>query len=167
MAHLIDKTLIKTKIASDDEITFDTNALKLLEEIGKNKTIRQIATETELSPIEFKRSLKKLFTLKMVKLETSDPRFYVSESFIEFTRNFLIQIAGPLGEILLTETAEQMELDTAQIPIEMVDEFISNIANQVPAQKQREKFRAVMLEQIKMLKGYGSLGYHLNRGDLN
>jgi len=167
MANIVDRLLIKTAPAFDSKIAIDQNMATLLSEIDNKKSFRQIATKTALSSAAFKESLKKLVSLKLVKMENTAQESYITENFLIYTRNILIQVAGPLGEILLLETAEQMALDMAKIPTNIVEEFISNIASQVPGQKQRTEFKSIMLEKIKLLRGYGDLKTRHKIGDLN
>ena len=152
MANLLDMQFRKTNLASNSEITFDSDMLKLLMAIDENKTIRQIAADVEFTPSAFKESLVKLIKLKLIEqVATTAPVSYVGEAFLERTREVLVQLAGPLGEVLIEETAEQMNLDVTKIPRSSVGDFIYNIAKQMPGEKQKTEFSSVMMEQIKLI----------------
>ncbi len=154
MANLLDMCFRKTDLASTGEITFTADMLKLLMAIDANKTIRQIAADVELTPSAFKESLMKLIKLKLIEqAEATAPMSYVGEAFLERTRETLVELIGPLGEMLIEEAAEQMGLDVTKIPKANVGDFIYNIANQMPGEKQKNEFRTVMLAEIKLLGG--------------
>ena len=73
------------------------------------------------------------------------------EAFLERTREVLVQLTGPLGEVLIEEAADQMNLDVTKIPSASVGDFIYNIAKQMPGEKQKNEFSTVMLKEIKLL----------------
>jgi len=152
MANLLDMCFKKTNLASTSEITFDSDMLKLLMAVDDSKTIRQIAADVELTPSAFKESLIKLIKLKLIEqVETAIPVSYVGDAFLERTREVLVDLTGPLGEVLIEETAEQMGLDMTQIPRDRVGDFIHNIARQMPGEKQKNEFSTVMLKEINLL----------------
>lgn len=154
MANLLDMYYRKKNLASSDEIAFDSGMLTLLMAIDENKTIRQIASDVELTSSAFKESLIKLIKLKLIEqVEAAGPASYVGEAFLERTRDVLVQLTGPLGEVLIEETAGQMNLAVNQIPKARVADFIYNIAQQMPGEKQKNEFSTVMLKEIKLL-GY-------------
>lgn len=152
MANLLDMYFRKTNLASNSEITFDSDMLKLLMAVDENKTIRQVAADVAMTPSSFKESLVKLIKLKLIEqVEAAAPASYVGEAFLERTREVLIQLTGPLGEVLVEETLEDMNLDATKLPREIVGDFIYNIAKQMPGEKQKNEFSTVMLEEIKLL----------------
>ena len=152
MANLLDMHFRKTNLASTNEITFDSDMLKLLMAIDEDKSIRQIAGEVDLSPSAFKESLMKLVKLKLIEqVQVAPPGSYVGEAFMAQLREVLVSLTGPLGEVLIEETAEQMNLDMSKIPRAQIGDFIYNIANQMPGEKQKNEFSTTMLEEIKLL----------------
>jgi len=152
MANLLDMHFKKTNLASNNEITFDSDMLKLLMAIDEDKTIRQIAGEVNFSPAAFKESLMKLIKLKLIEqVEAAAVVSYVGEAFMARLLEVLVDLTGPLGEVLIEETAEEMNLDIKKIPRARVGDFVYNIANQMPGDKQKNEFSTAMLEEIKML----------------
>jgi predicted transcriptional regulator len=152
MANLLDMHFRKTNLASNNEITFDSDMLKLLMAIDEDKTIRQIAGDVDLSPSAFKESLMKLIKLKLIEqVQVAPAGSYVGEAFMARLREVLVSLTGPLGEVLIEETAEEMNLDITKIPRAKVGDFVYNIANQMPGEKQKNEFSTTMLEEIKLL----------------
>ena len=152
MANLLDMHFRKTNLASNNEITFDSDMLRLLMAIDEDKTIRQIAGDIALTPSAFKESLMKLIKLKLIeKVNAAALVSYIGEAFIARLQEVLVSLTGPLGEVLIEETAEEMNLDIKKIPRARVGDFVYNIANQMPGDKQKNEFSTAMLEEIKML----------------
>jgi len=152
MANLLDMHFRKTNLASTNEITFDSDMLKLLMAIDEDKTIRQIAGEVALSPSAFKDSLMKLVKLKLIEqVQVAPAGSLVGEAFMARLLEILVSLTGPLGEVLIEETAEQMNLDINKIPRAQIGDFVYNIANQMPGEKQKNEFSTTMLEEIKLL----------------
>lgn len=152
MANLLDMHFRKTNLASTNEITFDSDMLKLLMAIDEDKSIRQIAGEVDLSPSAFKESLMKLVKLKLIEqVQVAPAGSYVGEAFMARLREVLVSLTGPLGEVLIEETAEQMNLEINKIPRAQIGDFVYNIANQMPGDKQKNEFSTTMLEEIKLL----------------
>ncbi len=152
MANLLDMHFKKTNSASNNEITFDSDMLKLLMAIDEDKTIRQIAGDVDLIPAAFKESLMKLIKLKLIEqVEAAAVVSYVGEAFMARLLEVLVDLTGPMGEVLIEETAEEMNLDIKKIPRARVGDFVYNIANQMPGDKQKNEFSTAMLDEIKML----------------
>ena len=113
---------------------------------------REQAVSKTFGSSAFKESLIKLIKLKLIEqAEVAAAGSYVGEAFLTRMREVLVSLTGPLGEVLIEETAEDMNLDTAKIPRAKVGDFVYNIANQVPGEKQKNEFSAAMLEEIKLL----------------
>ena len=122
--------------------------LKLLLAIDAGKNIGQIAKEVGLPPAAFKASLVKLVKLQLIERveETGD---YVHDDFLKTVSETLIQLMGPLGEVLIEEVAEEMQIRGRKIPKSTLADFIYNIAREIPAEKQSNEFKKTMLEEMK------------------
>ena len=152
MAKLLDAHFRKTNLASLNEITFDAAMLKLLLAIDEDRTIRQIAGDADLTPSAFKESLMKLIKLKLIEqVAAAAVVAYVGEAFMARLQEVVVSLTGPLGEVLIEETAKDMNLDIKKIPRARVGDLVYNIANQMPGEKQKNEFRTAMLEEIKIL----------------
>lgn len=152
MANLLDMHFRKTNLASSHEITFDADMLKLLMAIDEDKTLRQIIGDVAMTPSAFKKSLMKLIKLKLIEqVDAAAIVSYVGEAFIARLRDLLVALTGPVGEVLMAEIAEEMNLDIKKIPRDQLGDFVYNIANQMPGEKQKNEFSTAMLEEIKTL----------------
>lgn len=150
MANLLDSYFKKTNISTANEITFDPDMLKLLMAIDERKTLRQIATEVSLRPEAFKQSFTKLVRLKLIE-EVQDMTTYVGREFVDRVKATLIELAGPLGEVLIEDAAEELNLPLDRIPKTDVADLIYRITQNIPGEKEQNTFRKVMLEELKGL----------------
>ena len=148
MANLLNAHFRRTNRENANDITFDPDMLKLLLAIDETKTIGEIAKEVGLSSVAFKASLVKLVKLNLIERveETGD---YVHEDFLKTVSETLVQLMGPLGEMLIEEVAEDMQLHGRKIPKSTLADFIYNIAREIPAEKQSNEFKKAMLEEMK------------------
>jgi hypothetical protein len=124
--------------------------LKLLMAIDENKPILDIAKEIKMDPAVFRESFLRLFKLKLIE-EVKPKVVYIEDSFITILRETLINLTGPLGEMLLEETAEEMGFRMPKIPKSNVADFIYQIAQEIPGGKEQAEFKKVMIQEIKNL----------------
>ncbi len=141
----------KCDFTSYDETVFDSNMLKLLLAIDENKSILQIAKEINMDPVVFKESFLKLYKLKLIE-EVKPDVAYVEESFLTRLSDALSAHIGPLGEIVLEETAEKMNFKMPKIPKASIADFVYQVALEIPGDKEQVEFKKVMLQEIKNLK---------------
>ena len=63
----------------------------------------------------------------------------------------VIGLIGPLGDILVDDTAKEMGVDTHRIPISTLPHFITILAREIPSTKQSNAFRETMLKEMKSM----------------
>lgn len=150
MTKLQNARFKKTNFSSYDETVFDTDMLKLLMAVDENKPILQIAKEINMDPVVFRESFLKLFKLKLIE-EVKPKVIYVDESFVASLREALINLTGPLGEMLMEETAEKMEFSLPKIPKSSAADFVYQVAQEIPGDKEQAEFKRIMIQEIKKL----------------
>lgn len=148
MKRLQDVYFRKTNLTLNGDMVFDQNMLSLLMAIDPNKSILDIAKEVKLEASVFKECLVKLYKLKLIEKVEKEVE-YVNGQFLSSVRQNLVQLLGPLGEVLMEDAAEQMNLDEDKIPKNLMAEYLMAIANEIPSDKQKREFQKNMLEEIK------------------
>ena len=151
MANLLDSHFRRTNTNTANEITFDPDMLKLLMAIDERKTLRQIAAEINLKPEVFKQSFTKLFKLKLIE-ESEDKTAFVDAAFIDRIKATLVELAGPLGEVLIEDAAADQNMRLDRIPKTDIADLIYRITQSIPGEKEQNAFRKVMLEEMKNLE---------------
>ena len=122
--------------------------LKLLMAIDEGKPILQIAKEIKMDPTVFRESFLRLYKLKLIE-EVKQKIVYADELFVTRLKETLINLTGPLGEMLLGEAAEKMNLQLSRIPKSSVADFVYQVAKEIPGEKQQAEFKKLMIQEIK------------------
>jgi hypothetical protein len=158
MEKLKDVYFRKTGLSSNESMTFDQNMLTLLLAIDEDKSILQISQEVKLDPTVFKECFVKLYKLKLIEKVDKGVQ-YIHREVLNNIRDTLIQLLGPLGEVLMDDAAEQLNVEKTKIHQKNVPEYLMAIANEIPSDKQKREFQKIMLEQIKELEEKTPRGY--------
>jgi hypothetical protein len=158
MEKLKDVYFRKTGLASNESMTFDQNMLTLLLAIDEDKSVFQISKEVKLEPTVFKECFVKLFKLKLIEKVDKGVQ-YINREVLNNIRDTLIQLLGPLGEVLMDDAAEQLNVEKTKIPQKNVPEYLMAIANEIPSDKQKREFQKIMLGQIKEMEEKSPRGY--------
>ena len=148
MTKLQDARFRKTNFTAHDETVFDADMLKLLMAIDEGKPILQIAKEIKMDPTVFRESFLRLYKLKLIE-EVKQKIVYADELFVTRLKETLINLTGPLGEMLLGEAAEKMNLQLSRIPKSSVADFVYQVAKEIPGEKQQAEFKKLMIQEIK------------------
>ena len=151
MKRLANVYFRKTDLAASGNVTLDQNMLKLLFAIDENKTILEVAREINLDPPVFKQSLVKLYKLKLIEKKEKEVE-YIDASFLNNVRDTLVKLLGPLGEVLMDDAAEEMDMERSKIPKTLVAEYLMAIAEEIPSDKQKSEFKKNMLGEIKAME---------------
>jgi hypothetical protein len=150
MANLADVCFKKSDQASSQEFAFDTDMLKLFMAIDGQKTVREVSLEVKLGQPKFKDTFVKLLKLGLIE-KAGNEEACVQESFIDNMRATLIQLIGPLGEVLILDAAEEMGLETKRIPVSGLANFVASVAKEIPGSKQSNEFKKRMVKEMQTL----------------
>ena len=158
MEKLKDVYFRKTDLASSGSMTFDQNMLTLLLAIDEDKSVLEISKQIKLDPVVFKECFVKLYRLKLIEKVDKGVE-YINGEVLNNIRDTLIQLLGPLGEVLMDDAAEQLNVEKSKIPQKNVPEYLMAIANEIPSEKQKREFQKIMLDQIKEMEAKSPQGY--------
>ena len=125
-----------------EPITLDREDWKLIALLTKGESL---VKSIFLGANSFKNGLEKVYTFiekgLLKEAEEQDhiiearavkeyaTGFVKSEAF-EKVRELLVEAMGPMGEFLIEETFEDMEI--AQLPVNMIDTFVENLIEKIP-----------------------------------
>lgn len=153
MTKLQDARFRKANFAASGEkaYNFDPNMLRLLMAMDGSKTVLQIARELKMDMAVFKDTFKRLYNLKLIE-EVKETIVYADKGFLSRLMETLVNLVGPLGEMLAEETAKKMNFQASKIPKDSVADFIYEIAKEIPGDKQQAEFRRLMLEEMKEME---------------
>lgn len=137
----------KTRANPNGEIKFDADLLELYLAIDEEKNILSLFKESRLTQSVFKQGILKLLKLRLIE-QVKEEAAVADSSFFNRLREVLIEISGPLGEVLIEDAAMEMNLDPTRIPIHKKADFIYRIAAAIPGHNPAGKFKAIMLREI-------------------
>lgn len=150
MANLADVCFKKSDRASSKEFAFDTDMLKLFMAIDGQKTVREVSQEVQLGTPKFKDTFVRLLKLGLIE-QAGNEEACAEESFIDSMRATLIQLIGPLGEVLILDAAEDMGWETNRIPVSGLANFVAAVAKEIPGSKQSNEFKKRMIKEMQTL----------------
>jgi DNA-binding transcriptional regulator YhcF (GntR family) len=148
VTKLQDARFRKTDFTADKATEFDSDMLTILMAIDENKSIVEIAKETKMNPAVFKEGFLRLYKLKFIE-EVKETQVFVDSSFVQSLREVLVGLVGPLGEVLLDEAAEMMDLQISKVPKSRIADLVYEVAKGIPGNKQQEEFKKIMLQKMK------------------
>ena len=138
----------KNNATTNSEIKFNSDLLNLYLIIDEKKTLTTLFKETKLDPNVFKECLVKLLKLKLIKPIKVDDTEYIDNIFLDRLREVLIDLSGPMGELLIDQAAEDMNLPINKIPISKISDLVYQIASTIPGEKQAVEFKKIMIQEI-------------------
>jgi len=139
-------------IRSDNEkVSLDADMIRLLIAIDESKSLNQIADEVDLDNTSFRQALSKLLEQGLIEpVRNGIP--LLDESFLESLRINLSKAIGPMAEILIADVMEQMDLDSAGIPVNQAAELITQLSREVPEGDSQIQFKKSMLAILNKIR---------------
>ncbi len=125
-----------------EPVTIDPESWKLISLISKGNNLAKAIFHGAKS---FKSGLEKIYALKekgfireaeeiskptTKEKETEEKTGFVNPEVFEKIRELLVEAMGPMGEFLVEETFEDMEI--TKLPVNMIDTFVENLIEKIP-----------------------------------
>jgi predicted transcriptional regulator len=139
-------------IRTDNEkVSLDADMIRLLIAIDESKSLNQIADEVDMDNTSFRQSLSKLLEQGLIEpVQKGIP--VLDESFLELLRINLSKAIGPMAEILIADVMEEMDLDSAGIPVNHAAELITQLSLEVPDAEIQIQFKKSMLAILNKIR---------------
>ncbi len=124
-----------------EPVTVDPESWKILSLLSKGNSLVKAIFRGANS---FKSGLEKTYTLEekgfireteevpkpIIKEEEKEKTSFVNPEVFERIRELLVEAMGPMGEFLIEETLEDMEI--TRLPVNMIDTFVENLIEKIP-----------------------------------
>ena len=125
-----------------EPVTIDPESWKLISLLSKGNNLAKTIFYGAKS---FKSGLEKMYILKekgfireiegvsqptTKEKETEEKTGFVNPEVFEKIRELLVEAMGPMGEFLVEETFEDMEI--TRLPVNMIDTFVENLIEKIP-----------------------------------
>ena len=137
--------------ADNEKVSLDADTIRLLIAIDESKSLNQIADEVDLDNTSFRQALSKLLEQGLIApVQKGIP--LLDEYFLESLRINLSKAIGPMAEILIADVMEQMDLDSAGIPVNHAAELITQLSLEVPDGENQIQFKKSMIAILNKLR---------------
>jgi hypothetical protein len=148
MANISLKTvLMKSLQLSAGDYNISADMLRLLMTVDGKKNLAVIIEELGMNPHTFKKALATLWDLKLV--EPLKP--LLDEKFFKSLKRILVQLTGPIGELLVDDAINGMDLTSKTVPVERAVELINDISMGIPDPELQDQFRNNAVKEIPKL----------------
>jgi predicted transcriptional regulator len=133
--------------ADNDEVSLDADMIRLLIAIDQTKSLYQIAEEVDMDHTTLKNALSKLLKQGLIEpVRKNIPA--LGSYFLDALRINLSKAVGPIAEILIADTAADMNLDLTAIPVNQAAELIAHLSLEIPDEENQMQFKKSMLAVI-------------------
>ena len=137
------------KVIRDEmgRVSLEPQMVRLLVTIDESKPIGTTARELGINLASLRETLQKLLRLGLVE-RVENTGAVLNGSFVAGLREQMARAVGPMGEVLIEETLDEMRLSISRIPAHLGAELIGNLARQIPREEKRIEFQKAMIQKI-------------------
>jgi len=129
------------------QFSLDGQMLAVLMNLDGKRDCAELARTVNLNVAALRQVLAALSRLGLIeKVPTALP--VVEAGFIAFVRSRLALAVGPIADILIEDTLEDMKLNGAQVPRARAAELVEMLARQIPREEKRLAFQQEMIAKI-------------------
>jgi predicted transcriptional regulator len=137
------------KVIRDEmgRVSLEPQMVRLLVMIDESKPLGTIARELGISLASLRETLQKLLRLGLVE-QVENTAAVLNGSFVADLREQMARAVGPMAEVLIEETLDEMRLCISRIPAHLGAELIGNLARQIPREEKRIEFQKAMIQKV-------------------
>ena len=137
------------KVIRDEmgRVSLEPQMVRLLVTIDESKPIGTTARELGINLASLRETLQKLLRLGLVE-RVENTGAVLNGSFVTGLREQMARAVGPMAEVLIEETLDEMRLSISRIPAHLGAELIGNLARQIPREEKRIEFQKAMIQKI-------------------
>ena len=137
------------KVIRDEmgRVSLEPQMVRLLVTIDESKPIGTTARELGINLASLRETLQKLLRLGLVE-QVENTGAVLNGSFVAGLREQMARAVGPMGEVLIEETLDEMRLSISRISAHLGAELIGNLARQIPREEKRIEFQKAMIQKI-------------------
>ena len=137
------------KVIRDEmgRVSLEPQMVRLLVTIDESKPIGTTARELGINLASLRETLQKLLRLGLVE-QVENTGAVLNGSFVADLREQMARAVGPMAEVLIEETLDEMRLSISRIPAHLGAELVGNLARQIPREERRIEFQKTMIQRI-------------------
>jgi hypothetical protein len=137
------------KVIRDDmgRVSLEPQTVRLLVAIDERKPLGMTARELGINLASLWETLRELLRLGLVE-RVENTGVLLNGSFVADLQERMARAVGPIAEVLIEETLDEMGLSTSRIPAHLGAELIGNLAAQIPREEKRMEFQEAMIQKV-------------------
>jgi hypothetical protein len=142
------------RILRDDlgEFSLDGHMLMVLMELDGKKNLATIAKKMGLNMVTMRTTILKLLQLKLIE-PLEDAVSVVDEDFFDFLNNQLSLSIGPIAEVIIEDTVNDLGHSPSKFPSHLAAELVDLLSREIQREEKRSIFKKNMVDKIRE-KGY-------------
>jgi len=136
---------------TSDGFILDALMLRIIEQIDGQSTVAQIAGRLELTPIDLKPSLAKLYQQKLIQ-PVAPAAHPLPAAFFSDLEKILAGAIGPIAQIVMEDCIHGLGSHRKHFPSTKAPQLIHGIAAKITDPSARKRFILQMTVKLKTLK---------------
>lgn len=150
-------TVRMARVAPGPSVTVDANDWELLAMLGADPTIEDLAAEFGVDEFEAMKRVSRLKLAGLVELGSAIPaaaptpvaRALAGPQFFKALTTAVAAALGPLAEIIIDDTVEDLGFTRASFPRDMVATLAERISSEIKDTDKRVRFQQTMLAMLR------------------
>lgn len=138
------------RILRDDlgEFSLDGHMLMVLMELDGKKNLATIAKKMGLNMVTMRATILKLLQLKLIE-PLEDAVSVVDEDFFDFLNNQLSLSIGPIAEVIIEDTVNDLGHSLSKFPSHLAAELVDLLSREIQREEKRSIFKKNMVDKIR------------------
>lgn len=125
----------------------DAETARVFDLIDEKTQLSKVAEHARINAAALWKAIAKLTRMGLIE-EAGSSAGHMGRPFLEGLQRELTRAVGPIGQILLKNTAARMDITLPNIPVERARELIYKLVDQIPDKKAGAEFQHNMFKII-------------------
>jgi len=146
-------TMIFKRVLRADlgEFSLDSHMLSILMELDGKKSLGEIAGTVGLSMGDMRSVIARLVDLQLIEA-TAGVVTVLNADFVEYLADQLSVAIGPIADVILEDTIEDMGHTPDSFPSHRVAELVDILAKEIRREEKKTEFKVNMVNRIKEMQ---------------
>jgi hypothetical protein len=136
------------------QVYLDGQTLNVLMMLDGKKTIEQVGQQAGIILSDLRQVILKLIKMRLVE-SVERAVTLVNDEFVNFLVYRMSLAIGPLGEIVVEETMEELGYNRNNFPSSKIAELIKHLTKEIKREDKRSEFKHTMMSLISDNRFFG------------
>lgn len=136
---------------SSKDIILDAMMLRILEQLDGQSTVAQIAGRLDLTAIDLKPSLAKMYQQKLIRPVAPAVR-PLPAAFFSDLETILGGVIGPIARLVIEDCLDQLGAHRSRFPSTKAPQLVQRIATKITDLSARKRFIQQMTSKLNAIK---------------